>query len=313
MSEERHDIPLTTDEIDARLLAVPNKQDKLTVNESAGVAKVVIDGKTYAIPGISELVTPATPTKTTGGSDTDASRSVTLACATSGVTIHYTLDGTTPTEQSPAYSSALTISASTSSETTTTTITAIAFKNGEASSALTFDVKTARHLAKPTISVGGTNYDASRSVTITGTTGASFVDENGSSVTSPLTLTASATVKVKQTLSGWRDSEFSEVSVTVGSPKCYFGFLASSAITTLSQVQSLANSEGTTKFSGTKTATATENSYLWFCVPSSQTISKVTSSGYDVTMESATTSVSGYKCYRSSKQIVAGTYTYVVS
>lgn len=58
------------------------------------------------------------------------STSATISCATAGASIHYTVDGSTPTSASTAYSEALTI-------TDTTTVKAIAVKDGVSSSVIT--------------------------------------------------------------------------------------------------------------------------------------------------------------------------------
>ena len=47
----------------------------------------------------------ATPTISASGVEYDDSRTVTISCATNGATIHYTIDGSTPTESSPIYNS----------------------------------------------------------------------------------------------------------------------------------------------------------------------------------------------------------------
>ncbi len=73
-------------------------------------------------------------------------QSVTLSDATSGATIHYTTDGTTPTSSSPTYSAALAVAAM-------TTITAMATKSGSTDSAVasaTFTIETGGGLAGPT-------------------------------------------------------------------------------------------------------------------------------------------------------------------
>src|SRR5262249_36155616 len=57
------------------------------------------------------LATVATPTITPNGGTFASSQSVTLSCATSGATIYYTLDGTDPNVTSPAYSTAITLTA----------------------------------------------------------------------------------------------------------------------------------------------------------------------------------------------------------
>lgn len=58
------------------------------------------------------------------------STSATISCATAGASIYYTVDGSTPTSSSTAYSEALTI-------TDTTTVKAIAVKDGVSSSVTT--------------------------------------------------------------------------------------------------------------------------------------------------------------------------------
>lgn len=66
---------------------------------------------------------PKDPTFSVAAGAYFEAQTVELACATEGATIHYTLDGTDPTEASPVYSAALVINA-------TTTVKAIAIKAG---------------------------------------------------------------------------------------------------------------------------------------------------------------------------------------
>ena len=78
----------------------------------------------------SPKLTVATPTFTpNGASSFSGTQSVTITCATVGATIHYTTDGTTPTTSSPVYSTALTL-------TSTTTVKAIAVKTDMNDSAI---------------------------------------------------------------------------------------------------------------------------------------------------------------------------------
>lgn len=91
------------------------------------------------------------PTPGTYGS----TQSVTLTCATSGATIYYTLDGTTPTNGSSVYSSALSVA-------TTKTIKAFAVKSGLTDSSVTSGTYTIGGGSSSTATVSGTT-------TVTGT------------------------------------------------------------------------------------------------------------------------------------------------
>ena len=77
--------------------------------------------------GISNV---ATPTFSPDAGRYENAQTVTIACETSGATIYYTTDGTTPSNSSTVYSSPLTISE-------TTTVKAVAYKNDEQSAVAT--------------------------------------------------------------------------------------------------------------------------------------------------------------------------------
>lgn len=74
--------------------------------------------------------TVATPTFTPAGGTYATAQNVTISCATEGASIYYTLDGTTPTDASTRYTSAITVSE-------TTTVKAIAYVGNEASNVAT--------------------------------------------------------------------------------------------------------------------------------------------------------------------------------
>lgn len=96
----------------------------------------------------------------------------------------------------------------------------------------------------------------------------------------------------------------------------YFG---GNAATTLDSSKILAMTKQALKISpnGTYNVNVAQGNYMWLCIPSSMNINKVTSSGFDVPMESpSTVAVTGkenYKCYRSSSQFNAGTVNIVIS
>jgi arabinogalactan endo-1,4-beta-galactosidase len=78
-------------------------------------------------------LTAATPTFSPAGGTYTTAQTVTISDSTSGATIYYTTDGTTPTTASSVYSSAISIPATTA---TTETIEAIAVASGYTNSAV---------------------------------------------------------------------------------------------------------------------------------------------------------------------------------
>jgi len=171
---------------------------------NTGMTDSAVATATYTI-----LLPVATPTFTPAAGTYTGSVSVTLVCATTGSVIHYTLDGTTPTLASPVYSSAVTITA-------TTTIKAISVKAGMADSTVSSAVFTIMQpVAMPDISPVSGNYTGSVMITIScATSGAAIrytLDSSDPTATSPLytapfTLTSDAVVSAKAFNTGMVDS-----------------------------------------------------------------------------------------------------------
>ena len=94
-----------------------------------------------------EVVAPtptvATPTFTPEAGTYTSAQNVTIACATEGTSIYYTIDGTDPTTASTAYTAAITISE-------TTTVKAIAVKEGMNNSEVATALYTISAPATPT-------------------------------------------------------------------------------------------------------------------------------------------------------------------
>ena len=107
-----------------------------TITPAEGGSTTVISGGDNGSSGSgsgsgsgSETPTVAAPV-ISGTTPFAESTSATISCATAGASIYYTIDGSTPTSASTAYSEALTI-------TDTTTVKAVAVKDGVSSSVTT--------------------------------------------------------------------------------------------------------------------------------------------------------------------------------
>src|SRR5207249_9770021 len=114
---------------------------------------------TYTIQGPA-----ATPVLSPSGGTFTSSVAVTLSDSTSGATIYYTTDGSTPTTASTRYTGPITV-------TQTTTVKAIAAANGMADS----DVASATYtivlkVATPTISPAAGTYSGAQTVTLSDAT-----------------------------------------------------------------------------------------------------------------------------------------------
>ena len=97
-----------------------------------------------------------------------AAQNVTISTTTSGATIRYTTDGSTPSETAgTVYSSAVNISAN-------TTLQAIAYETGMADSPVATGVYTIQ-CAAPTFTPAAGTYGSAQSVTISTTTGGATI------------------------------------------------------------------------------------------------------------------------------------------
>ena len=126
------------------------------------------DTSSYA-SGVYTIQQCATPTFTPVAGSYASAQTVTIGTTTSGATIRYTTNGTTPSSTvGTVYSSAVTISA------TNTTLQAIAYKSGIENSLLASGIYTIQ-CATPTFSPAAGSYGSAQSVTIsTATNGASI-------------------------------------------------------------------------------------------------------------------------------------------
>lgn len=291
--------------------------------------------RTFAIAGASEVVKPAAVTMSVNGSPTSASRKVTFSCETSGVVIHYTTGSTAEGTAEPTASSSvaqnnqITITADPNSESSTVYVRAVAVKNGEVGDATTvanaLAVTTARHCATPTITVGDDLY-----ITITSTSGATIkYTLDGSNPASSETAATydssnkpqleapSTTIKAYATLGNYQPSDVATKTQNIAK----YGYGGDTLTTsTIDNLVNAATGGATAKKidsepKGNYVVAPSAGSWLWICVPSEMSISKVSLNGFLETPMNAPISLdNGFKCYRKTEKeaATAGTNTYIV-
>ncbi len=130
-------------------------------------------------PAVGRSATTATPTFSPGAGTYTSTQTVTIRDATTGSTIYYTINGSTPTTSSTRYTAAVTVSAS-------ETLKAIATASGYSQSAVGTAVYTITPpAATPSFSPGAGTYTSIQTVTISDlTAGATiYYTTNGSTPT----------------------------------------------------------------------------------------------------------------------------------
>jgi hypothetical protein len=154
---------------------------------------------------------PAGGTYTTG-------QTVTITSATSGASIRYSSDGSTPTSASPLYSGPITVSSS-------MTISALAIKEGMVDSEVSNAAYTIiPKIASPSFSLAGGTYAGTQSVAITCTTpGAAIKYTTDGSVptaasplySGPITVSSTKTIKAYAYCAGMTDSDVAAATYTI--------------------------------------------------------------------------------------------------
>ncbi|HXP91428.1 MAG TPA: chitobiase/beta-hexosaminidase C-terminal domain-containing protein, partial [Fibrobacteria bacterium] len=178
----------------------------IAVATNVGTSSVSSAVYTINVPGVT-----ASPTFSPVAGTYTASQSVTLASATTGATIYYTLDGTPPTTSSSVYSSPIGVGAN-------ETIKAMAMATGSSASAVTtaaYVISIPGVTATPTFTPAAGTYTAAQSVTLASTTAGATIyytldgspPSTASSVYStPLAVGASETIKAFAVAAGSTNS-----------------------------------------------------------------------------------------------------------
>ena len=167
----------------------------------------------------------ATPTFSPAAGTYSSAQSVAISDATSGATIYYTTDGTTPTTFSTVYASPIAVNS-------TRTLEAIAVAAGYTNSAVasaTYTITATPSLpavSTPTFSPGGGAYTSAQSVTISdATSGATiYYTTNGTApgmssaeYTGPITVSSTETLEAIAAATGYTDSTVASAAYTITS------------------------------------------------------------------------------------------------
>ena len=183
---------------------------------ASGMTNSAVASATYTVQQQQQV---ATPTFSPGSGTYTGSVTVSISDATSGATIYYTTDGSTPTTSSAVYSGALTF-------TQTTTLKAIAAASGMTNSGVASATYTIQQqqVATPTFSPGGGTYtgsvtvsisDATSGATIYYTTDGSTPSTSSAVYTGALTFTQTTTLKAMAAASGMTNSGVASATYTV--------------------------------------------------------------------------------------------------
>ena len=159
------------------------------------LSRILVSLAIVCVPAVGRAATVATPTFGKAAGSYVGTQSVTLSDTTSGATIYYTTNGTTPSSSSTRYTAAIPVS-------TSETIKAIAELSGDTNSAVASAAYTIT-VPTPTFSPTAGTYTSAQSVSISdATTGATiYYTTDGSTPTiSSTQYTSAISVRVTETI-----------------------------------------------------------------------------------------------------------------
>ncbi len=294
--------PTTSSTVYSAPISVSTTETVEAIATASGYTTSPVGSAAYTI-----TLTAATPTFSPAAGTYNSPQTVTISDATSGATIHYTTNGSTPTASSTVYSAPISVTA-------TETIKAIAIASGYTNSAVgsaTYTLKA----ATPTFSPAAGTYNSTQTVTVSDATSGvtMYYTTNGTTPTtsstvysSPISVASTETVKVLAVKTGYSNSTVGSATYTLKAATPTFSPVAG----TYSSAQSVTVSDatpGVTMYYTTNGTTPTTSSTLYsapiivsvsetvkvLAVKTGYTNSTVGSAAYVISLSPAITTVAG--------------------
>jgi LysM repeat protein len=224
-----------------------------------------------AVPPINPPVLP-TPTFSVAAGTYSSAQSVSISDATTGTTLYYTTNGTTPTTSSAVYSGPITVSSS-------ETLEAIAVETGYTNSAVATATYTINSvLPTPTFSVAGGTYTSAQSVSISDATSGTtiYYTTNGTTATTsssvysgPITVSSTETLEAIAVETGYTNSAVATAAYTISSGSGTSTNVFN--ITNFADATSELSFNGNTELDGSKLQLTSgglyEDSSAWYSTP----------------------------------------------
>lgn len=275
--------PSTSSTIYAGPISVASSETLEAIAVASGFNNSAVGTAAYVI-NIPQ--TAATPTFSPAAGTYTSAQTVAISDATSGATIYFTTNGTTPTTSSTKYTSPIPVS---SSQTLEAIAAATGFNNSAVASAA-YIINIAQTAATPAFSPTAGTYTSPQSVTISDTTpGATiYYTTNGSTPTTsstkyaaPVSVTSSATLKAIAVATGFNNSAVGSAAYVINVPQTTATPTFSPVAGTYTTSQSVVISDTTAGASiyyttnGTTPTTASTKYTTPIAVSSSQTLEAI--------------------------------------